>query len=292
MRGARRLSDIIGRISREVYTIKHIPKPARIAAALRLGQDLHDWRASLPAHLGNIKPSSLVPSFRRQVIALRLAYSHAVMHNYRPFLLREGGSQSEVMALKTSVTECMCAAKMIVETVDDMAKDGTLFHAFWWTHYVTFCALAVVYVWELQHNSRASDTGSSNSECDFSRLLHLAERCQSHLAQTTAADSPSQRYSVILEELRIEARRQSCSDITSSGINIPVHSATSHLTSGDFSNDQTHHLSTDPDVQSTLLGNGHSNMANFGLHDMLNGWQTTDWLDLDSSVRDFSIFAR
>jgi hypothetical protein len=39
-------------------------------------------------------------------------------------------------------------------------------------------------------------------------LFDLAEACQQHLAEATRKNCPSRRYSIILEELRLEARRQ------------------------------------------------------------------------------------
>ena len=37
-------------------------------------------------HLGKIKLSTLPPIFRRQAVASQLAYSHVIIHAYRPFL--------------------------------------------------------------------------------------------------------------------------------------------------------------------------------------------------------------
>ncbi|KAK2764469.1 hypothetical protein FQN54_009164 [Arachnomyces sp. PD_36] len=271
-----KLAQIIGKISREVYSIKRMRKYDRVAAARRLGEELHKWRASLPPHLGTVRPHSLMPSFRRQATALKLAYSHAVMHANRPFLLGSASGENDIPAVKDSVAECISSARVALETVDSMAGDGTLFHAFWWTPYVTFCALAVVYVWEIQLNSHADGTASHN-ESDLARLSDLAERCHSHLARATAADSPGRRYSVILEELRSEARLHSTpSGVESAGLS--QQEATSHLA------DHTIHTDAPRTLGVSENTGPHVGTDPLSMNNLLEEWQTNDWLDLDSSV--------
>jgi hypothetical protein len=167
----------------------------------------------------------LIPSYRRQATVLKLAHSHAIMHANRLFLL--GGSY------ENNVNDCIAAAKVVLETVDASAKEGPIFHAFWWTHYVTFNALVVVYVWETQRQNHQSP--------DREKLLQLAQKCHTHLAEATATNSPSRRYAVILEEFRDAATR--------------AHQSTGILDAPTL---------VDP---------------NF-----LDQWDTSDWLDLDSSV--------
>ncbi|EED19183.1 C6 transcription factor, putative [Talaromyces stipitatus ATCC 10500] len=205
-----KIARIIGRISREVYAIGDIRTEDRVAAAHRLVGELHEWRTSLPPHLGTIKPSTLMPSFRRESSALNLAYHHAVIHANRPFLLGDGNSSnSDAPYVKDRVAECISAAKVTLELVNNMANDTNLFHSFWWTHYVTFCALAVVYVWEIQRSSNNNNyERDDDDEASYTKLFDLAERCRSHLLRANSAASPSRRYGVILEELRKEAQQQ------------------------------------------------------------------------------------
>lgn len=251
----------------------------RVVAAHHFGEELHKWNASLPPHLGTVRPHSLMPSFRRQATALKLAYSHAIMHANRPFLLGAANGQNEIPAIKNSVAECISSAKVALETVDSMASDGTLFHAFWWTPYVTFCALAVVYVWEIQHNNDMNGYGTARHDENAStKLSDLAERCHSHLARATAADSPSRRYSVILEELRSEAKLHADRSRRDRSAQFLQREATAALpeymrnnvTSGTplFDN------SENPGVEPNQLS----------MNNLLEEWQTNDWLDLDSSV--------
>ncbi|KAJ5405095.1 hypothetical protein N7465_006379 [Penicillium sp. CMV-2018d] len=191
-----KIARIIGKVSREVYSVSDLSNQDRLAAAHRSSRELHEWHASLPPHLGTVKPSTLVPSFRRQAIALQLAYSHALIHTNRPFLLTGGGSEN--------VIECISATQASLELVNRMAGDNTLLHSFWWTHYVIFCALAVVYVWEIQRTTRPTDEIDNQS---VGKMFDLAEKCHGHLKRASTGLSQNKRYSIILDELRSEAQR-------------------------------------------------------------------------------------
>lgn len=227
------------------------------------------------------------------------------MHANRPFLLGNMYSPNPSNAdnpvtessdeLPKRVQECILSAKKALQIVDEMAGDSTLFHSLWWTSYVTFCALTVVYVWSIRTQTSSSgcdESLSSNISPDVAGLYELAERCYGHLAQATAEDSPSRRYSVILEELRTEAR----SDIgrgqlpNSNGAVSTIH---------DESDVTVYQQSI-----STVTGNAHA-VDYVGTSDgssmyldrdaighidsgviptLFDEWQTTDWLDLDSLV--------
>ncbi|KAK1998774.1 fungal-specific transcription factor domain-containing protein [Colletotrichum falcatum] len=278
-----KLAQLIDGISREVYAIKHIPKHDRLMAAHQYGQALHQWRESLPHHLGTVRPMSLIPSFRRQNTALKLAYCHAIMHANRPFLLGTGAASKSKQgsALEDSVDECINAAKVALETVDGMASDGTLFHAFWWTPYVTFCALAVVYVWEIQRGRKDGENG----------LFELADRCQNHLTEATAAESPGRRYSVILEELRQEAKYHSTKPVgrdqrhaaeqtdRGGGGGEPVQMDNVINSSSHGGSSNARHAAPPADMGEVFQQQGFEGMTG-----LLGGWETTDWLDLDSSA--------
>jgi hypothetical protein len=195
------------------------------------------------------------------------------MHATRPFLL--GDENAEVSI------ECISAAKVSLELVDRMAGDSTLFHSFWWTHYVTFCALAVVYVWGIQLVRRPA---RQTDDEFYGKLFDLAERCRAHLRQATAGLSPNRRYDIILEELRREARNshnhkggaaeldreefQTIEGDDAAGLHDP------------FFNDPHVTSSCDPNFLG-IAYNGATSSA-FGFE---GAFQFSDWLTLDSSVR-------
>jgi hypothetical protein len=243
-----------------------MPNEDRLVAAHRLGRELHEWRASLPPHLGTVKPSTLVPSFRRQAIALQLAYSHALIHTNRPFLLSDAAPEN--------VTECIFATKTSLELVNKMAGDSTLFHSFWWTHYVIFCALAVAYVWEIQRVKRFMHGVDDETP---GKLFDLAERCRDHLKRASAGLSQNRRYIVILDEIRSEAQRcrflrGNLPDLLQGGL----HADEANFNPGDGS----------PFLQGAdMLGSDPQAMPHEGsMTNLLDSFLFSDWQTLDSSV--------
>lgn len=278
-----RLAQIAEKISREVYSIKDVPDNVRLAASHHLGAELRSWKASLPPLLGAINPRSLIPSFRRQATALKLSYCHAVMLAHRPFLLKNNFQNDEhLQALaEESIAECITAAQTVLEAVDSMAQEGRLFHAFWWTHYVCFCALVIVYVWTIQESNSHGFISAERRQ-----LLDMAERCLGHLAEATASNSPSRKYSIILQELRTEAKRRTARPIRERTVapTIPIQG----LATNDASNlSNVSGASFDADAAQQMwqpLFGSPVDTTTPGLQNFLDDWQTTDWLQLDSSA--------
>jgi hypothetical protein len=276
-----KLSRIVGRISHSLYPITPLSEARRVELTRSLGKELDAWQSSLPPFLSTVKPSSLVRSFRRQCIALRTAYDHAVMHLYRPFLLsnthRRSTPESESTEVfrQQSVQLCIAAAQDALRTVDAFASDGPLFHAFWWSHYITFCALTVVYVWNTQQPSIDIEG------VDRQKLMMLAEQCQVYLAQATATNSPSRRYSIILEELRSDSMKESPympevhqlpqiepQEIPMGTPQMPMNSTAVSLPFSSPNLVQTNIDATNPqEIRNPFMN-----------------WQTSDWLEIDASV--------
>jgi len=202
------------------------------------------------------------------------------MHANRPFLLGNLSSQGETASVRDSIFECISAAKGVLETVDAMAKDGTIFHAMWWAHYVTFCALAVVYVWEIQQSTNRNEASKDQS---LVKVFELAERCHSHLARATAADSLSRRYSVILEELRSEAKLQAAKSIVTS-VQVEDNGTAADGDKGPGGAQQIRPFDSLENSGLEQVFPSQGEMHFYGMNNLLNEWQTTDWLDLDSSV--------
>lgn len=271
-----KLAQIAEKISREVYSIKRVHDQERLAAAHRLGGELRQWKASLPPFLGAINPSSLIPSFRRQAMALRMSHSHAVILAHRPFLFKNTVRQSEEsrQLARESITECIKAAQSVLETVDRMAREGRMFHVFWWTHYVCFCALAVVYVWTIQ------ESNNDPSIAERRTILDQAERCLGHLAQATATNSQSRKYSIILQELRVEAKKKAAR-----ALHDPMQIDRSEARHAHLSVSEERPIDDMAVTQLWQLPFGSPmDTPTPTLQNFLDDWQTTDWLDLDSSA--------
>ncbi|KAF2018972.1 hypothetical protein BU24DRAFT_447570 [Aaosphaeria arxii CBS 175.79] len=269
-----KLAQILEKISSEVYSIKAVPDHERIAASHRLGRELRDWKASLPPLLGSINPSSLIASFRRQSTSMNLSYMQCVMLAHRPFLLKNLSNRQDTREMANeSIRECLAAAQSVLEAVDRLARDGKLFHAFWWTHYVCFCALSVVYVWAIQQTDNTGENGQS-----YAKIFDLAERCLTHLAQATASNSPSRRYSIILQELRLEAKRRTARRGSEAALLHDSNSVNGNATALYQSMSVPAAGGWKP-MFGSPIDSDISNLPNF-----LDDWQTTDWLELDSSA--------
>lgn len=278
-----KLARIVGEISDDLYAINPWPEARRIELARGLAAKLDEWHASLPALL-KAKPTSLSRCFRRQCVALKLAYKHAVVHLHRPFLLIGNDATAPTIATqqfrRDSIALCLSGARDALHIIDALAREGPLFHALWWTHYITFCALSVIYVWNMQ--SRIDIDG-----IDREALMTLAGRCQVHLAHATATNSPSRRYSIILEELRSEAKglRQS----NAKALDNHTQAGECELDPTDPNTDQSAVMNTF-EAQVMMPNALPENMAGDGL-DLFMDWQTSDWLELDASVSTRSMFA-
>ena len=194
---------------------------------------------------------------------------------HRPFLLKNvTKDRIEIQELaKESINECIVAAQSVLESVDRMARDGRLFHAFWWTHYVCFCALVCVYVWAIQQSN-----DSQGDDRSHAKIFNQAERCLTHLAQATQSNTPSRRYSIILQELRAEAKRKTARRPVDS-----THFGASETQGGHLAPPPQSITGTSPNIDEwePMFG---SPIDNSMFPVMLDNWQTTDWLDLDSSA--------
>jgi hypothetical protein len=212
-----------------------------------------------------------------------MAYDHAVMHLYRPFLLSHTHhrstpeSDSTEVFRQQSVQLCIAAAQDALRTVDAFASDGPLFHAFWWTHYITFCALTVVYVWNTQQPSIDIEG------VDRQKLMMLSEQCQVYLAQATATNSPSRRYSIILEELRSESMKESPYSMPPEVHQMPqiepqeIPMGTPQIP---MTNSAVSLPFSSPNLVQTNIEAQHPQE----IRNPFMNWQTSDWLEIDASV--------
>jgi hypothetical protein len=195
-------------------------------SAERWTAELKAWKESLPAFLDPTKvdPSILVPVFQRQSTVLRLAYAHALILANRPSLLNNFGDLSRRQGLpqtepEGSLKECVDAAILVVDTVNGFIEDGKMCKAFWFTHYISFCAIATLYVYTIQQRiprqhitDNPNDDDNVSAQQSTSQLRHIlniqhfeaAEKCQRSIAETMAKTSPFRRYNIILDELKRE----------------------------------------------------------------------------------------
>lgn len=196
-----KLGRMVKTAAREMYSVQRKSESRKIDTARKLNEEVEAWHVSLPVVLsGAIHASSLIPILRRQVNVLKLAHFHALMFINRPLLLMDKESLAKA---QSQVHACVASAKSTLELVSELVGDRTVLPAFWFTQYVAFIALSVVYVAEVQR--RRGRLHSIVPAIDTTHLLRLAETVQQHLAEASQSNAPSLRYGVVLDGLRQEA---------------------------------------------------------------------------------------
>ncbi|KAL4915879.1 fungal-specific transcription factor domain-containing protein [Aspergillus aurantiobrunneus] len=200
-----KIAQLISRILRDLYSIKPVSESRRISAVRSISHDLSVWRADLAWFLDRdaLSAALIMPIFQRQRNVLNLTYWHAIILAHRPFVLSDFARlvQGHRRSRQTedSVRECLDAAMRTVEIIDEITQNRQLFRALWITSYFAFNATIMLYIYVIQHRTAPSlSTG----------YFAAATRCQSHLSAIAEKGSLSERYCLVLEELRVEATRR------------------------------------------------------------------------------------
>ncbi|KAJ5174051.1 uncharacterized protein N7500_001982 [Penicillium coprophilum] len=193
-----RLSRILGEASRKLYTLSP-PSGSPFEAVILLTLELDRWKEAA---------APLMDRWRSQIH--QLAYSHAIIYTTRFFLL-DDIKDIPPSSIATYVNKCITAAEEIMTIINDLASQKALIHGFWFTHYVCFSAITVAYIHIVkQHQASSGDPSRKkvDNSIQLQYLFSLAETCQQHLSKATSQSSPSRRYGIILEQLRLEVHRQ------------------------------------------------------------------------------------
>ncbi|TEY44860.1 hypothetical protein BOTCAL_0343g00030 [Botryotinia calthae] len=204
------LSQIISHILRDLYSIRPPSSTVRLSLADQYCKNLQEWRTKFTGFLDakGVDTSLLIPLFQRQRNVLNLSYWHALILVHRPFLLRDFASlhkrnsyhsreTSTGNSVDKNVFNCLQAAIEITNIVHHLTEAGQLYQAFWFTHYFAFCAVVVLYVYTIKHRYHPRE--------EYIRYFEAAVRCHSQISSKAKNESLAQRYSVVLEELRLEA---------------------------------------------------------------------------------------
>lgn len=198
---ARKLADI----SRKLYNLNPC-RNSPFEEAILLKLELERWKETA---------TTLLSCWSSQI--LQLGYSHAMIHITRLFLLNDCKDMPRTSVM-TYIQHCIGAAEEILTIINGLASRRALIHGFWFTHYVCFCAITVVYIHIIKQYQESSSTPSPSQEkvsnaSQLQYLFSLAETCQQHLGKATSRSSPNRRYGIILEELRSEVHRQVVSSL-------------------------------------------------------------------------------
>ncbi|KAK9321355.1 fungal-specific transcription factor domain-containing protein [Lipomyces orientalis] len=135
------LVRMLSGVLRDLYSIKEVGKAERIILCRKYTSDLKAWRSSLPAFLDPAcgQPSLPMTLLQRQGHELSLAYAHALILVNRPFLLSSFASltprnySDPVFDAynEEAVLECISAALLAVDIIDDLNEISQIFAAFW-----------------------------------------------------------------------------------------------------------------------------------------------------------------
>lgn len=214
------LAQILAQAAKEPYVLTGLSDREQIHTIGNLCGKVADWQAELPPFLsGVIQPSSLVPVFRRQLTVLQLARHHALMFITRPLLLRDYGHMwpEHQPSYRHHLRLCLTAAQDAIELILGFVRDDELFPAFWYSQYIAFNALSAIYLYLIQvRRDRlpslsldldASPNGVSDLDLSESTLYRRSDDALKHLADATARNAPSWKYSIVLQSLRRELAR-------------------------------------------------------------------------------------
>ncbi|KAL6150293.1 hypothetical protein ACJQWK_00501 [Exserohilum turcicum] len=217
-----KLTRIVSLVLRDLYSIRPPSLGLRIELSAKYTADLHAWHNSLSgflagsSHQASVDSQALVPIYQRQRSVLNLAYHHAILLIHRPFLLRDfaslthmpthpnwGANPNTTYNTTTNIAACLEAAMAIVRVVNDVFTSSNLFRSFWFTQYYAFCAVVVLYIHRIQQG-----LGVKNN-VEIEGYFEKGVECQKQLETVTDTDCLARRYCLVLEELRVEAERQS-----------------------------------------------------------------------------------
>jgi hypothetical protein len=213
-----RLTRIVSLVLRDLYPIRPPSLSVRMELSAKYTKDLDIWRAALSPFLDgtDFESSLLIPIYQRQRGVLNLAYYHAMLLIHRPFLLSDFANLTHITsqplprrpstaASSASIASCLDAAMNIVRVVDTVFASSNLFRAFWFTQYYAFCAVVVLYIYRIQQHLETPGT------CEG--YFSAGQKCQRQLETISQSDCLARRYCLVLEELRLEAMRQTNSPL-------------------------------------------------------------------------------
>ncbi|KAL4781789.1 fungal-specific transcription factor domain-containing protein [Aspergillus varians] len=205
-----KLSKIISGILRDLYGIRRVTLQSQSAAAAKYGAELAQWRNKLSAFVDLPSVDMLMLTYQRQHTVLNLAFYHARILLYRPFILKDfknlalpasDGSSHLSKSVNQNIRHCLEAAMKITSILRDLCENGKMYHTFWFTHYYAFSAIVVLYVHFIQSCSQPNSAEANST------YFRAGEQAQQHLATCGSQSSFAQRYAMVLEELRKEAQK-------------------------------------------------------------------------------------
>jgi galactonate dehydratase len=135
-----KLSRIISGILRDLYGIRRATLQSHLMAAAKHGADLARWRSELSAFVDMPSVDMLMLTYQRQYTVLNLAFYHAQILVYRPFILKDSknwapsasdGSNQLQESVNHNIEHCLSAAMRISGILRDLCESGRMYKTFW-----------------------------------------------------------------------------------------------------------------------------------------------------------------
>lgn len=266
-----KLAIILAKALKEQHRLPGTADCSHVEAAVTRSEEIKAWHSGLtPLLSGAIQSSSLIPSFRRQHGVLALARLHATMLTTRSLLLRDLSHDlpsEQAMQYKDQLQSCVMAAREAIETITIFAQEKQLLPAFWYSQYIAFNAISIIYIYLIQHIRRLipDDLFHASLVMDNKSLFELAHTGQLHLAEASVKNAPAWRYSLILEGLCVETRRHLAVEAvpgqgsTDASLQIPPNGDPSSLITDQHQGGMDRSL-VPPHEMIPLWGDGHESM--------------------------------
>jgi hypothetical protein len=308
------LTKLTDRLLSEVYSLRDIPEDERLARAWQIGEQIEQWHASLPFLLGSIKTDLLHLTFRRQATLMHLAYRHAQILAYRPFMTAEYPLDlAKKRVADSAIRACIEAARATITTAADLARqqvdrDKSQFRTILYTHHVTFCAVSVLLlIPQVRERQARFPPPNYKKPIADDRFVILADKGIKALAESTYEHSPARKWVIILNEMRDEAARQARrtnsenrdqeperdpgNDSQSPGqqnpgsnIESPAQQLLEDALRAHWEADLSAETPANNNNNPNDNDNGPSEASSVYLPKLWDKWMITDWVDLDSAV--------
>ncbi|KAF2738758.1 transcriptional activator Mut3p [Polyplosphaeria fusca] len=189
--------QILAKICKHVYPLKGTKSEGKNSVTYSVSyskireieQDMQNWLDRLPMALkpGGEAPPTLV----RVQQLLRMAYAHAQLLLYRPFLhyvSQASRSKTDDQRAFACASACISVSRNIIHITSEMKKNGLLIGAYWFSMYTTFFAIISILYFVLEN----PDTPTSyelfrdalegkNVLAHYSKRRMAADRCTATL---------------------------------------------------------------------------------------------------------------
>ena len=135
-----KLSVLIGRILRDMYGARRATTQAEESAAAQHGAELVAWRQEISSFLDSANVDLLILIYQRQYTVLNLAFYHAQILLYRPFMIKYFGASTgrekppkdvPSDAINRYIDICLTAATKIASIIRELCEKRRMYSMFW-----------------------------------------------------------------------------------------------------------------------------------------------------------------